>query len=223
MTMAIEMQLHLLDETALDKLLHMDWNELISGLENGTLRNIRPGEDKRLHRAFDIDCEAEILDRMSEIEGQGIVKAVLRKNRSHDLLLNLMQYASPGYWEAWEGRCFIYLENAIGREIADVDEMYLSELWHEVRKGLAQMTENEYSQKVCNDWMERRKALGETLEEKQDPRIIPTFEAHDRTSRTLHQAINSEGFVQIVGREHLPAADWGHEEWNLRNLLQASD
>ena len=221
--MAIEMQLHLLDEAALDKLLNMDWDELTEGLEKGTLRDIRPSEDKRLQRAFDIDCEAEILDIMSKIKSKGVVKEVLKENRSHDLLLNLMQYASPGYWEAWEGRCFIYLENAIGRVIGDVDEMYLSGIWHEVREGLAQMTENEYSQKVCSDWMERRKALGETLDEKQDPRIIPTYEAHDRSSRTLHQAINSEGFVQIIGREHLPAADWGHEEWNLRNLLQASD
>ena len=221
--MGIEMQLHLLDEAALHKLLDMEWNDLILGLENGTLRNIRPAEDKRLHRTFDIDCEAEILDKMSEIQAHGIVKKVLQDNKAHELLLNLMQYASPGYWEAWEGRCFIYLENAIGREIVDVDEMYLSEVWDEVRRGLGQMTENEYSQKVCGDWMDRRKALGETLDEKEDPRIIPTFEAHDRTSRTLHQAINSAGFVNIVGREHLPAADWGHEKWNLRNFLQASD
>ena len=80
-TMAIEMQLHLLDETALNKLLNMDWDELINGLENGTLRDIRPNEDKRLHRAFDIDCEAEILDRMSDIQAQGVVKAILKKNK----------------------------------------------------------------------------------------------------------------------------------------------
>ena len=33
--------------------------------------------------------------------------------------------------------------------------------------------------------MERRKELGETMDEKEDPRIVPTFEAHDRLPRPL--------------------------------------
>ena len=46
----------------------------------------------------------------------------------------------------------------------------------EVRATLSQMGESEYSEKVCADWMQRRKDLGK-LGRIHDP-IIPTFEAH---------------------------------------------
>ena len=124
-------------------------------------------------------------------------------------------------WEAWEGRCFLYIENAIGRKLEHVDDMYTLEVWDEIRTNLSQMGESEFAEKVCEDWMNRRKEMGETLDEKKDPRIIPTFEAHDRSSRTLHHAVNIEGYVQILGREHLDAQLWGHGKWNLGNLLNS--
>ena len=83
------------------------------------------------------------------------------------------------------------------------------------------MGESEYAEKVCADWMERRKELGETLDEKKDARIIPTFEAHDRNSRLLHYAVNQVQFVQLLGRDHLEARHWGHGDWNLSNLLDS--
>jgi hypothetical protein len=71
--------------------------------------------------------------------------------------------------------------------------------------------------------MQRRKALGETLDEKEDPKIVPTYEAHDRASRTLIHAINTwlgdDNLVGIIGREHLRAAEWGHGAWNLSAFL----
>ncbi|NCF97275.1 MAG: hypothetical protein GWP21_05085, partial [Euryarchaeota archaeon] len=57
--------------------------------------------------------------------------------------------------------------------------------------------------------------------EKKDPRIIPTFEAHDRTSRLLHYAVNKTGYVQILGRDHLESRQWGHGDWNLAYLLDS--
>ena len=69
--------------------------------------------------------------------------------------------------------------------------------------------------------MNRRKEMGETLDESKDPRIIPTFQAHDRNSRTLHHAVNISGYVQILGREHLDAQLWGHGKWNLGNILDS--
>ena len=45
---------------------------------------------------------------------------------------------------------------------------------------LANLPEDEFADRVCIDWMERRKQLGETIDEKEDPKIIPTFEAHTR-------------------------------------------
>ena len=71
--------------------------------------------------------------------------------------------------------------------------------------------------------MKRREALGETLDEREDPHIMPTFEAHDKAARKLHHAVNRQNCVQILGREHLDAKDWGHGNWNLKVLLEASD
>ncbi|MEC7168478.1 MAG: hypothetical protein VXW14_05775, partial [Candidatus Thermoplasmatota archaeon] len=83
--------------------------------------------------------------------------------------------------------------------------------------------EQEYAERVCLDWMERRKELGETMDEKEDPRIVPTFEAHDRAAKALVHTMkrwNSEdSLVAIVGRDHLEARKWGTFSWNLSTVL----
>ncbi len=219
--MGIEMRLHLVDGTILNSILNMDWSELVSKMESSSLRSLRPASDSKLGRDFDIDCEAEFLDLADNISGQGTTREVLSENSAFDTLLKLVEWSSIGHWEAWEGRCFLYIENAIGRQLEHVDDMYLSEVWDELRNNLSQMGESEFAEKVCEDWMNRRKEMGETLDEKKDPRIIPTFEAHDRNSRTLHHAVNVKGYVQILGREHLDAQLWGHGNWNLGNLLDS--
>jgi hypothetical protein len=90
-------------------------------------------------------------------------------------------------------------------------------------RRLAGLPEDEFSESVCLDWMERRKELGETLDEKEDPKIVPTYEAHDRASRLLVHAVSrwrGEGdLVGVLGREHLPAGEWGHGRWNLASFL----
>tara|TARA_B100000767_G_scaffold268129_2_gene287892 strand:+ start:871 stop:1629 length:759 start_codon:yes stop_codon:yes gene_type:complete len=219
--MGIDMRLHLVDGAALLNLLQMDWNELISSINDLSLRKSRPKKDTKLNRDFDIDCEAEFLDIAEKFTDTGSVREVLAINYSHDALLKLVEWASVGYWEAWEGRCILYLENALGRELDNVDDMYSPEIWDEVGTALCSMSESEYSERVCADWMERRKELGETLDDKKDPRIIPTFEAHDRNSRLLHYAVNENKFVQLLGRDHLESRLWGHGEWNLSNLLDS--
>ena len=219
--MGIEMRLHLIDGEILNSILELDWSELVSKMESSSLRSLRPAADSKLGRDFDIDCEAEFLDLADNISGQGSTREVLSQNSAHDALLKLVEWASIGHWEAWEGRCFLYIENAIGRKLEHVDDMYTLEVWDEIRTNLSQMGESEFAEKVCEDWMNRRKEMGETLDEKKDPRIIPTFEAHDRSSRTLHHAVNIEGYVQILGREHLDAQLWGHGKWNLGNLLNS--
>ena len=220
-SMGIEMRLHLVDGECLNEILEMDWEQFISQMEKSSLRSLRPSPDSKLSRDLDIDCEAEFLDLADEISGQGTVRHVLSTNGAYEALLKLVEWASIGHWEAWEGRCFIYIENAIGRELEHVDDMYSHDVWDEVRESLSQLGESEYSERVCADWMQRRKDMGETLDESKDPRIIPTFEAHDRNSRTLHHAVNQNGFVQILGREHLDAKLWGHGDWNLGRLLDS--
>ncbi len=219
--MGIEMRLHLVDGSALNSILDMEWSQLVSDMESSSLRGLRPVADTKLGRDFDIDCEAEFLDLADNISGDGSTRSVLSQNSAYDALLKLVEWSSIGHWDAWEGRCFLYIENAIGRELEHVDEMYSLEVWDELRKNLSKMGESEFAEKVCEDWMNRRKDMGETLDEKKDPRIIPTFEAHDRNSRTLHHAVNLQGYVQILGREHLDAQLWGHGRWNLGSLLDS--
>jgi hypothetical protein len=219
--MGIDMRLHLVDGDALLNVLKMEWSTLISKIEDLSIRKLRPTLDPKLNRDFDIDCEAEFLDLTESISGTGTVQKVLSDHSGHDALLKLIEWSSIGYWEAWEGRCFIYLENAIGRKISNVEEMYYSSVWSELRNSLSSIGESEFAEKVCEDWMQRRKELGETLDEKKDPRIIPTFEAHDRNARLLHYAVNKKQYVQILGRDHLESKDWGHNDWNLGNLLDS--
>ena len=219
--MGIDMRLHLVDGANLLNILEMSWNDLITGMNDLSLRKSRPQIDSRLNRDFDIDCEAEFLDIAENYTSSGTVRETLSANYAHDALLKLVEWSSVGYWEAWEGRCFLYLENAIGRELADVEEMYSQDVWDELRVGLSSMSESDFSEKVCSDWMERRKEMGETLDEKKDPRIIPTFEAHDRNARTLHYAIHQKMYAQIIGRDHLDSRHWGHGDWNLSNILDS--
>jgi hypothetical protein len=219
--MGIDMRLYLTDGAALNQILEMDWNNLILKMDDHSMRPLRPKKDVKMNREFDIDCEAEFLDLCEQIEGVGTVREVLSANSAYAALLKLVEWASIGYWEAWEGRCFLYLENGLDRPIPNVEEMYSSLLWDDLRLALSSVGESEFSEKVCADWMQRRKDLGETLDENKDPRIIPTFEAHDKNARLLHYTINQTQYAQILGRDHLDAKEWGHGDWNLGNILDS--
>ena len=122
--MGIDMKLHLVDGNSLLSLLDMNWDDLVDKMNSSSLRNIRPQLDSKLERDFDIDCEADFLDLAEQISGSGTTREVLAHAHGHEVLLKLVEWASIGYWEAWEGRCYIYIENAIGREISNVEEMY---------------------------------------------------------------------------------------------------
>ena len=219
--MGIDMRLYLTDRAVLSSILEMDWNNLIFKMNDQSMRPLRPQKDSKMNREFDIDCEAEFLDLSEQFEGEGTVRDVLSANSGYETLLKLVEWASVGYWEAWEGRCFLYLENGLDRQIPNVEDMYSSLLWDDLRSALAVVGETEFSEKVCADWMQRRKDLGETLDEKIDPRIIPTLEAHDKNARLLHYAINQTQYAQILGRDHLEARQWGHGDWNLGSLLDS--
>ncbi len=224
--MGLEMVLLLVDEPALRHLLDMQWASLYSGMEKGALRDQRPSRDMRLKRPFDIDIEAEILDWMDACELEGnptVLEALALTKEAEEGLLHIMHFASPGAWEVWEGRAFLYLDVALKTSVPHVDALYSESTWMDVSSRLNGLPEEEFAQSVCLDWMERRKALGETLDEKEDAKIVPTYEAHDRASRILVHAVTrwqtESNLVGIVGREHLRAAEWGHGVWNLHEFL----
>lgn len=223
--MGIETVLLLVEQRSLDSILKMPWNEVYQGMESGSFRNLRPTKSDRLSRLFDIDCEAEILDWMEIIGAkEGSMREVLQNlSNGEEGLLLLMNYMSLGHWECWEARTYLYLDVALDRVIESRKDLYSSGTWKDLKHKLANLPEDEFADKVCIDWMERRKQLGETIDEKEDPKIIPTFEAHTRNSKLLVHAIttweNTEGVIGIVGREHLEAVNWGHEAYNLSNYL----
>jgi len=224
--MGIETVLLIVNEKSLNEILNSEWNNLYQMMEKGALRHMRPEKFTGLPRQFDIDCEAEILDWMDTVgKREGTVKQVLLSiENGEEGLLQFMQFASPGKWECWEARTYLYLDVALDREITDRNDLYSSETWDEVVKNLTNLPEEEFAEKVCIDWMDRRKQLGETLDEKEDPKIIPTYEAHSRNSKQLVNAItkwkNNPDCIGIIGREHLEASQWGHGDYNLANYLR---
>ncbi len=226
--MGIETVVLLVDQLCLNSLLKMSWKELYTGMEKGSFRQSRPAGDDKLNRLFDIDCEAEMLDWMDNVEvsPDSNVKTALQEISGGDEgVLKLMQWASPGEWSSWEARTYLYLDVALDREIVNQQDLYSHSTWEDVIEKLSGIPEDEFAQKVCLDWMDRRKALGETLDEKKDPKIIPTYEAHDRTSRLLVHTITKweqeDSIIGIVGREHMDAEKWGHGENNVLKILNS--
>lgn len=224
--MGIELVLLLVDQTSLELLLQKPWNELYNGMEGGVFRDERPSSDHRLKRSFDIDCEAELLDWMDSTKKKSdepVVQVLKELDDGCEGLLHLMNWASPGSWEVWEGRAFLYLDVALNRVIESSEDLYSESTWDDVRSRLTGIPEDEFAESVCMDWMERRKVLGETLDEKEDPKIVPTYEAHDRATRLLIHALSvlssNSHLVGVLGREHLKAELWGHGDWNLKHYL----
>ena len=212
----------------LETLMNLTWSELMKGMNSGSFRDVRPEQDSQLVNSFAIDAEAELLDWMDEQkvdETLSTREALASCQDGEEGLLLLMKWASPGQWEVWEGRAFLYLEVALKREVDDIHELYTESVWNDVHANLTGMASEEYSERVVLNWMERRKALGESLDEKDDPKIVPTFEAHTRASTSLVYAINlaaeDHELQWIVGREHLEAIKWGHGAWNLKAFLHS--
>ena len=56
-----------------------------------------------------------------------------------------MEWASFGHWESWEGRVFIYLEQAIGDAIEHVDDMYDELCWEKVNQNLRIIGEDQFA------------------------------------------------------------------------------
>ncbi|MBT3651970.1 MAG: hypothetical protein HN541_01510 [Euryarchaeota archaeon] len=226
--MGLEIIVLLVDVSRLKLTLDLAWNTLYDGLEKRTLRNTRPVQDSRLKVLFDIDAEAELLDWMDaqpwgKDEDKSFLKLLDESTDGENGLLLAMKWASPGAWEVWEGRAYLYLDVALNTIIDGEDILYGGPTWDKVRKELSGLPESEYAEKVCMDWMERRKALGETLDESEDARIVPTYEAHDRAAKTLVYTMNrwnsESDMVAIIGRDHLEARKWGTGSWNVSTVL----
>ena len=215
--MGLEIIVLLVDVSRLKLTLDLAWDTLYDGLEKRTLRNTRPVQDSRLKVLFDIDAEAELLDWMDaqpwgKDEKKSFHQLLEESTDGEKGLLLAMKWASPGAWEVWEARAILYFENATGVRVENSNDLISLDSWTQIFESLDGINESEFSEKVCMDWMERRLELGETLDETQDPRIAPTFEAHNRNSKALVHAVNLlENDIELkplFGREYLPAFQW---------------
>ena len=226
--MGLELVLLLVDQPRLATLLEHTWEDVDAAMEAGGLRNSRSMADARLVRPFDIDAEAEWLDwseTQTDVDRSlPVLEGLAACDDGEEGLLHLMRWSSPGAWEVWEGRAFLYFDVLLGREVAHVDDLYAEPTWRDIVAEAGKRTETELIEAVILDWMSRREALGETLDEHRDPRILPTHEAHVRATGALAHALerltNESHLVGVVGREHLTATAWGHGPWNLTTVLQ---
>ena len=77
---------------------------------------------------FDIDAEAELLDWMDtqhrdEDDSTTFWSCLEESGDGEKGLLLAMKWASPGAWEAWEGRAYMYLDVALSKTIEGEAEL----------------------------------------------------------------------------------------------------
>jgi len=216
--MGLEMLVFAVHQPSLETLLNMKWSSVYDGMTTGALRALRPEQDPQLTTLFNIDIEAEILDWMDRQHPQvdGPLSDILPTITEGDEgLLWLMKWSSFGAWEVWEARSFLYLESVLGRTVESLSAMYTAGLWDEVIELVEGKSAEEISEKIIATWMNARQKLGETLEEREDPKILPTFEAHTRAAHGLVALVNRicqlDDCYALIGREHLAATQWVYQ------------
>lgn len=211
----------LVDRAGLGQILSKSPSILRSDLEAGVLRTARPQPAAFLERAFDIDAEAEWLDWFDEradleddlsfSETLCLASAAgLPLEWCTDGLLHAARWSSLGWAEIWEGRALLYVESLLDQVLEHVDDLYIPSTWDSLRMIVDSNSEQACVEIVTMAWMRHRENLGETLNERADPRILPTAEAHDRAVRALHRLLSEQGpsTALLIGREHLSSMRW---------------
>jgi len=230
-----DLQIRLVDVERWHTLLKMTLNEIIIGMEKQSLRGTRPEENPHLSRSFTTDLEGDLLqwtDKWSKELGRGeileeLTTAVDRKmlgiEDACEPLSILSQWCSVGEWAAWEARVLLYVEPHLDSPLNDAEELYREQVWETALDRIGRMDKASYVESVILDWMERRKSLGETMDETKDPLILSTMQAHERSSNSLHslahQLRTNNGLIALVGREWLEPHRWGQGDWNLGQML----
>ena len=164
--MGLEVVCRLVHAPTFDKICSMSWEDVYSSLESTDLRKLRPKQEERLERKFDIDAEAELLDWMDSFNhkisdrNNSFLDCLSGINDSTDGLLLISEWCSVGAWEVWEARAILYFENATGERVENSNDLISLDTWTQIFESLNGMNESEFSEKVCMDWMQRRLDLG---------------------------------------------------------------
>ena len=230
-----DLQIRLVDVKRWHTLVKMTFPKIIDAMENQSLRATRPTVNPHLERSFTADLEGDLLqwtDKWSKEVGDGTIldeltTAVDRKmlgiEDACEPLSILSQWCSIGEWAAWEARVLLYVEPQLDSQLSDAEELYREHVWKIALNKIGATDKSSYVESVILDWMARREALGETMDETKDPLIISTMQAHERTSSTLHEIAHQlrkdEKLIALIGREWLEPQRWGQGVWNLGNIL----
>ena len=230
-----DLQIRLVDIPSLLAMAKMPVDELIQGMETQSLRDSRPKLHEGMERGFTIDLEGDFLEWMDEWRselGDGALLDEIREAYSRKMIgseeacqviSTLTEWNSIGDWAAWEGRVLLYIEPHLDHPLEDAEGLYRSHVWNTALKRIGMMDRESYLESVSVDWMQRREALGETMDPSKDPLILPTMQAHQRAaeglSRIAHAVRQRKDTHALIGREWLEANRWGQGEWNLQRIL----
>lgn len=230
-----DLQIRLVDVDMWHKLVSMTFSEMTDGMENQKLRETRPLLNPLLERSFTTDLEGDFLqwtDKWGKEVGNGMIieelkiavdRKMLGIEDACQPLSILSQWCSTGEWAAWEARVLLYVEPQLDSELSDAEELYREEIWKIALEKIGLTDKASYVESVILDWMARREALGETMDETKDPLIVSTMQAHQRASNGLHeiayQLRKDHSLIALVGREWLEPQRWGQGQWNLARIL----
>ena len=226
---SVDLVARLVDAAVFRGLCGVRGDQLAAAISRGDFRNRRPDEIPSLKRAFDIDAEAEFLDwydaqSVNWTESSFLDNlSQLSKEVAAEGLRHLSELASPGSFRCWEGRAMLYLDVLLNRTISDIEDLYDDSTWLDASNAISNTEPREYAESVVMSWMAQREDMGETLDPKQDARLLPTMEAHQTTADILHRTLQTAQLPELflmVGRDWTDARRWGQGEWNLGHLLE---
>ncbi|HJM40920.1 MAG TPA: hypothetical protein QF514_01690 [Candidatus Thalassarchaeaceae archaeon] len=226
---SVDLVARLVDSAVFRGLCGMPGDQLSTAISKGEFRDRRPDEIPLLERAFDIDAEADFLDwydaqSVDWTEGSFLTNlSQLNKEDASEGLRHLSELASPGSFRCWEGRAMLYLDVLLNRTITDIEDLYDDSTWLDASISISSSEPSEYAESVVISWMAQREDMGETLDPKQDARLLPTMEAHQTTADILHRTLQTAQLPELflmVGRDWTDATRWGQGEWNLGHLLE---
>lgn len=223
----VDVIISLVNRDSLTNLLSTPLGEVISGMEEMSIRETRPAKAESLHRQFDIDLEGEVLewaDRIGEInQSSTLPNQNLKIEDKLELLLLLSHWSSIGEWRCWDARLFLYVEPNSGTNVAGTESFLKPEIWRNFSEIIANTDRSSFVESVVIDWMSRREGLGETMDPAMDPRILPTMESHQDSSGSLFDVMDKsrrEGHSLLIGREYLDPFSWYLGDQNLLDFIE---
>ncbi len=205
--------LYLVDRSRFDRIMAMRVEEITSGMESSEMRGLRPKQDARFHRDFDVDLEGDILEAIDSFDDfDPKVRALdLTDNASSDLFLSLAKWCSSSQWRCWEARLFLYVEPSLSNTASKDLDFTSPLIWKEFSDKLSRTDRSSFSESVVLDWMSRREEMGETMEPSEDPMILPTMNSHRSLSESLFlfiQEYRKQDLHLLVGKEYLDSGEW---------------